>query len=134
MAAEAQPKRKIVEHPELDPSTGFDYRTHIKDAKTGQLIRLQNYARHSKNGEVLLERPIGSGNCFFENGEPAGRYRFTQTKTDVTWEKISDTHLEVKPMLSKVDELKQTNELLSLEVESLRAEADALRKKAQGQK
>ena len=133
-AQQPKPQPKVVEHPQLDESTGFDYRTHIKDAKTGRLVRTQNYARHARNGEVLLERPPGSGNCFHENGVPAGRYRFPIKGTEVIWEKLGETHVEVKAgPANRTEELEQQNELLSLELEELRAEA-ATRSKQQDQK
>jgi hypothetical protein len=126
-----QPKPKVVEHPQLDESTGFDYRVHIKDVKTGNLIRIQNYTRHAKAGDVLLERPVGSGNCFYENGRPAGRYQFIQHKTDVEWKKISDDHIEVAPAPANREEaLAQHNEMLEREIASLRAEVE--KKQTQG--
>lgn len=110
-----------VEQPARDFSTGFDYRTHIKDAKTGRLIRLQHYARHARSGEVLLERPVGSGNAFTENGEPAGRWDFN------TWKKISPEHIEVaQPPANPMEALQQENETMRNELEALRAEAKAL--------
>lgn len=48
----------------------FDYRTHIKDPKTGKLIKFQPYKMVIKDGITMLERPIDSGNWFHPNGEP----------------------------------------------------------------
>ena len=118
-------KQKIVEHPEFDPSTGFDYRTHIKDAKTGKLIRIQTYARHARSGEVLLERPVGSGNCFSENGEPAGRWNLTK------WEKISDDHIAVKAApANREEDLEQRNAILERELAALKAESQMKQQRA----
>lgn len=115
--AEIQKTQKVVEHPQRDESTGFDYRVHIRDAKTGRLTRIQHYARHSRGGEVLLERPVGSGNCFFENGELAGRWDL------VKWAKLSDKHLEVAAApMNREEELEEQNEMLRLELEALKAE------------
>lgn len=122
----AEQKLKVIEHPEHDPSTGFDYRVHIKDAKTGRVIRIQNYSRHARGGEVLLERPSGSGNCFFENGEPAGRWDLTK------WERIADKHIAVAPAPANREEaLEQENEALQRELAALRAESSSAQKPQQ---
>jgi hypothetical protein len=113
-----QIKPKIVEHPALDESTGFDYRVHIKDSKTGKLIRLQHYAKHAKGDEVMFERPIGSGNAYTPNGEPAGLWDFKQ------WKKLGDEHAEVaQPPANRQEELEQQNAALEAELSQLRAEA-----------
>jgi hypothetical protein len=45
----------------------FDFRTHLKDPKTGDLIKEQNYVMIvNKTEGTLYERPIGTGN--FYNG------------------------------------------------------------------
>jgi len=126
---EATPAKKVIEHPVLDPSTGFDNRVHISDAKTGKLIRVQDYARHSRGEEVLYERPIGSGNCYYPNGQPAGRYAFKQEGKEMVWEKISDKHLDVAPApASREEALEDKNAALEAELAALRAEAEQLKK------
>ena len=129
---EPQVKAKVIEHPQRDETSGFDYRVQVKDAKTGKMIRLQHYTRHTKGEQVLLELPVGSGNCFLENGEPAGRYKFHVPKDsrEVVWEKISDKHVEVAAApIDQMDYLAQKNEALEKELAALRAEAEALAKK-----
>lgn len=43
----------------------FDLRVHIKDPKTGELVKLQNYKMIcSKTDGTLFERPIGSGHMY----------------------------------------------------------------------
>lgn len=122
-------KAKVTEHPQLDTSTGFDNRVHIKDAKSGKIIRLQHYARHSQGNEVLFERPIGSGNAFTENGNPVGRYDFKK------WTKISDTHIAVaQPPANRTEELEQHNAALEQELAALKAEAEARVAYGDGQK
>lgn len=119
MSAEQQEKPKVVEQPQRDHSTGFDYRTHIKDAKSGKIIRLQHYAKHSRGTEVLLERPIGSGNMFTENGVAAGRWDIKG------WTKISDKHVDApQPPANRVEELEQHNEALQRELAALQAERE----------
>ncbi len=115
----SETKLKITEHPQYDASTGFDYRVHIKDAKTGKVIRLQHYARHTNGTAVLLERPIGSGNAFSENGAKAGRWDFKK------WQKITDSHSEVaQPPANRTEELEQRNAALEQELAALRAESE----------
>lgn len=126
MSAEAQPKPapKVVEAPQLDETVGFDNRTHITDAKTGRLIRLQNYTKHARADKVMFERPIGSGNCYFENGQWAGNYEFVQKGNDVEWRKLSDTPKETKAApINVMEEIMQRNEALEAELAALRAEA-----------
>ena len=53
--------------------TGFDYRVHISDPKTGRLVKYQPYQMVIKDGVTKLERPIGSGNWFYPNGEPVNK-------------------------------------------------------------
>ncbi len=119
-----QQKAQAAEHPQLDESTGFDYRTHISDSRTGKLVRLQHYTRHARGTEVLLERPPGSGNCFNENGTPAGRYSFVTKGRETMWEKVSDEHIATKPApANHMEELTQRNEALEQELAALRAEA-----------
>jgi hypothetical protein len=59
-------------------SQGFDLRTHIRDPKTGQVIKKQPYKLYigkfdGSNVGKFYERPVGSGNLFYENGAVAGR-------------------------------------------------------------
>lgn len=51
----------------------FDLKTHIRNPKTGQLLKVQPYRLHCIGEKKLYERPVGSGNVFYENGEKAGR-------------------------------------------------------------
>lgn len=48
----------------------FDWRTHVKDPKTGRLVKFQPYKMVIKDGLTMIERPIDSGNWFHPNGEP----------------------------------------------------------------
>lgn len=44
---------------------GFDLRTHIRDAKTGNVKKLQPYRLRIKNGVKIFER---GGKFFYEDG------------------------------------------------------------------
>lgn len=48
---------------------GFDYRTQ-KMNKKGQVVSKTPYRLYVENGQRKLERPPGSGQFFYENGEP----------------------------------------------------------------
>ncbi len=121
-----KPARAVKEHPEVDPSTGFDMRTHIIDANTGRLIRLQTYARHAKGDKVLFERPIGSGNCWYENGQSAGRWTFKDHDGNLEWKQVSKEHVATKAApVNHAEDLEQRNETLEAELEALRAELAA---------
>lgn len=47
----------------------FDLKTHIVN-KRGQLVATQHYRLKIENGVRKFERPPGSGDWFFENGQP----------------------------------------------------------------
>jgi hypothetical protein len=68
-----QPQPKVQEVP-ARVGTGFDLRVNIKDGKTGEMIKTQPYNRHCVGTKTYYERPIGSGNLFWESGEAAGRW------------------------------------------------------------
>jgi len=64
---------------------GFDYRTVIRDPRTGKTIREQHYKRYvsMKYGE-FLER---DGKFFYPNGSEITDPRKEQTQADITVEK-----------------------------------------------
>lgn len=112
--------KKIIEYPPVDPDTGFDYRVKIINAETGKLVKYQPYTLHANGNEKLLERPIGSGNAFTQNGAPAGRFDFSTPR----WKKLSEEHIQTKPIpVDKLSALEQENEELQRELDTLRAEA-----------
>lgn len=50
--------------------SGFDFRTHVMSKKTKSLAKVQNYhINYKKGGGSLIERPIGSGQWFSEDGK-----------------------------------------------------------------
>lgn len=140
MEADYQPKPKVIEHPERNPSEGFDLRTHIKDAKTGKLIRVQPYTRRVVNSVVYYERPVGSGNLFFESGLAAGR-RIPDSKDakgNVTY-KIDEqaSHIEYVASITQertMDGVVDENEALRKELAALKAEKEMLEKAQTAQK
>lgn len=51
----------------------FDLRTSVRDGKSGKIVKKQPYRLHVVAGKQFFERPVGSGNLWFLNGEPAGQ-------------------------------------------------------------
>lgn len=56
---------------EPDPNK-FDLRTHVWDAQ-GNLVSENLYRSFIIEGRQYFERPVNSGNLWFENNQPAGR-------------------------------------------------------------
>lgn len=69
MQSQQEKLAKLLENP--DPSK-FDSRVHIRDER-GNLVLVQPYKLHVISGSKYYERPVGSGNLWLENGQPAGR-------------------------------------------------------------
>lgn len=68
-----QPKRTVEYTP--DPNK-FDLRTHAWNAQ-GHLVNTNHYRLFIIDGISYYERPVNSGNLWFENNQPAGRMKFT---------------------------------------------------------
>lgn len=119
-------KKPVVEHPTAPE--GFDTRTHIRDASTGALIRLQTHAVHFFGTEKMYEFPIGSGNMFSVQGHQIGRWEFQAIGGDPKkrqWMKIGDDHAFVPPApANKLEAVEQENSALKAELEALRAEKE----------
>ena len=121
-----QPKPKIQENPEWN-GVGFDLRVLIRDAKTGEVIRHQPYNRHCVGRFVYYERPIGSGNLFFGDGKPAGRWVRGETgeyfaDTAAAHVTVREPEEEKQDMSAMADE----NETLKRELAAAKAELEAL--------
>ncbi len=96
---------------------GFDLRTHLRDKK-GRLLKTQPYRLHMRGSQKYFERPLNSGNLFYENGEHAGR--LTNGIVDA-----KAKHIEYTPPLSG-------SEKMAAELESLRAELDQIKRERAG--
>lgn len=57
-----------------DPNK-FDLRTHEWDAQ-GKLVKTNLYRSFIIDGRQYFERPVNSGNLWFENNQPAGRVEY----------------------------------------------------------
>lgn len=65
-----------------DPNK-FDLVTHHW-SRTGQLIRKNLYTLYVVEGNKFFERPIKSGNLWYENNQPAGRIEFPNGVRKIT--------------------------------------------------
>ncbi len=66
-------KSKRVEY-QADPNK-FDLQVHAWDGQ-GQLTKSNHYRAHIMGGATYFERPVNSGNLWFENNQPAGRMEY----------------------------------------------------------
>lgn len=70
----SQPQQRRTMDYTPDPNK-FDLRTHHWNGQ-GQLMKLNLYTCHVVEGRQYYERPINSGNLWFENNQPAGRVTY----------------------------------------------------------
>ena len=76
----------------------FDKRSHIRDPKTGKIVKVQIYREIRQRGkEPIFERPVGSGVMFHGNGE---LYKHPYDTNDLKSDSVSVN--ELKEVLSDV--------------------------------
>ena len=127
-----RPKSKVV----LDPNK-FDLRTHEWDAR-GKLINLNTYRSFIIDGRQYFERPVNSGNLWFENNKPAGRVELTfgeDGKIATKKFEFESKHKEWSAPLDgnaklhyEVETLKGKNASLETELAAIRKEREELAK------
>jgi hypothetical protein len=66
---------------------GFDLQVHIRNAK-GQIVREQPYRMRVQDGNKTFERPVGSGQWYFENGKPVNEAKAEVVSTQAAEEKL----------------------------------------------
>ena len=106
----------------------FDLNTSVRDKKTGRIIKMNAYRLHCSKLGKLFERPINSGNLYYENGEPAGQYDYSAKKGEEI--KIGAAHVEWRAPLTKdqmaLNYIKDLeNKVADLEAVQIKKEADA---------
>lgn len=86
----------------------FDILVHIRDRKTGRMIAENPYVLRKHHGVDYFERPKGSGNLYFGNNEPAGRYeagKFLPDAAHKEWVKpLNEKELVAQAIAAKDDE------------------------------
>lgn len=101
-----KPKRERI----TDPNR-FDMITHETDAR-GRVRGTNLYRLHQKDGNSYFERPVDSGNLFYENNEPAGRVIVAKDKRGRIVGKKYDfdaAHVAFKKPIDAQTELEQKN-------------------------
>lgn len=104
----------------------FDIIVQKRDRKTGRVIDENPYVLRVHGGVQYFERPKGSGNLFFGNNEPAGRYdkgRFLVGSARVD-------HIEWTKPLTDEDKVRQAVAAQAAENERLKAEINAIKREA----
>jgi len=83
----------------------FDVLVHQRDRKTGRMTAENAYVLRKHHGVDYFERPKGSGNLFFGNNEPAGRYeegKFLAKAEHIEWVKpLNEKELVAQAIASK---------------------------------
>lgn len=122
------PQKEIIEVPAKAPS-GFDLRTHIKDANTGRLVRTQAHRIHCDRDMRYFEFPVDSGNLWFEDNSPAGRVTYKgEGKSRAKTINPDAPHLAFVPLKSSettVEGILEENEMLRRELAEAKAEREA---------
>lgn len=100
----------------------FDLKTHTTDPLTGKTTLTNPYRLRIQNAVKYFERPVGSGNLWFENDLPAGRWVTGKIEADAA-------HVEWIAPISGAEKLQReladargTEAALRAELEAIRAE------------
>lgn len=111
----------------------FSKRTHYHNAR-GKLLKTDHYRLHVREGVQYFERPINSGNLWFENGEAAGRVEYVNAPGAKFASKRIDPeapHKIYRAPLVGAEKLSFENQELVEAKENLQDENDALRAELQ---
>lgn len=98
---------------------GFDLVVQHRDPKTGRVVKVNPYRMIAHEGVQYFERPKHSGNLWFQNGEPAGRYENNEVKRGAP-------HQEWIPPMTADDKLAQRVVSAEEENKRLRAEIEQI--------
>lgn len=123
-----QPAKRRNFDPEPDPNK-FDLRTHVWDG-SGNLIRTNLYTKYVIDGSAFYERPVKSGNLWYENNQPAGRMEYDEKGIRKLCE--GAPHKEFTPKLegadalyAELDDVKARAEAAEAELAAIKAEREA---------
>lgn len=124
-----QPTRRLKYEP--DPNK-FDLRTHVWDSQ-GHLEAKNPYRAYIVDGSKYYERPVNSGNLWFENNQPAGRVELTFGKNGTIASKRFDFAAEHKDyavplegaekLHYELEQAREKNAQLEIELSAIRKEA-----------
>ena len=114
---------------ESDPNK-FDLRTHVWDSQ-GNLTKKNLYRNYIMDGRSYFERPVNSGNLWFENNQPAGRVELTFNEAGHIIAKKFDfnaEHKEYKAPMTGAEKIHYELEQERAKTAQLKAELDAINK------
>lgn len=121
-----------MEEASIDPSKLGDFdpkRVQWRDPKTGRVIKVKPYRLVIENHEKFFEYPKHSGNLWYENRMPAGRWEHIEGKRVI---KKGAEHVEyVAPLTADekimldVLQTKEKNRQLEAELAAIKAEQEA---------
>lgn len=94
----------------MSKSKTFDLTTHKRNTKTGQVIATNPYRLEIKQGTSLYERPPGSGNWYYPNGQMAKKGKDVVAETSV--DKVSMPKEKYDALISELALLKAEKEEL----------------------
>lgn len=104
----------------------FDLRVVLRDPKTGRVVKHQPYRRRVVKGVTTYERPVGSGNLWYENGDSAGRWVVEEGKPGRQDETVKHVQWTPPPTEDQIVQNKlATQERAILELERKLALAEA---------
>lgn len=104
----------------------FDIVVHKRDAKTGRVTSVNPYTLRIHNAVEYFERPKGSGNLWFKNNEPAGRYEAGRFLVGAS----AAEHKEWVAPLSELDKIAQATASMQAENAKLQAELNEIKREA----
>lgn len=102
----------------------FDLKVQHRDAKTGRVTSVNPYRLHVKGNSKTYERPVGSGNLWYENDEPANEHRAYEiplTEDQKLASELSAKDSQLRGMEEKLNA--QAKELKAIQDESKDKEA-----------
>lgn len=115
--------------PEQLQTEKFDLQTHHFDGR-GRLKGHNPYRLHIERGTSLFERPVNSGNLFYENNEVAGRVEYTRDEDGRIIGKKFDpkaAHKAYQKPLSADEKVHYENESMREKIAKLEAELAAVK-------
>jgi len=124
--------RKRIEY-QADPNK-FDLQVHAWDGQ-GQLVKANHYRQFIIGGITYYERPVNSGNLWFENNQPAGRMEYELGDSGKIGKKTLNKEAEhlvfTKPLSGaekvhfELEKARERNAQLEAEIAAIKVESEA---------
>lgn len=112
----------------------FDLKVTHRNPRTGAVTKVEPYRMRTGKGGKTFERPVNSGNLWWENGEPAGRWednKFVEGAEHVEFtmplskdEKIQAAFSEKDSKIAQLEQDLKNLELKSIEAEKMEVMED----------